>query len=91
MHVYLANDGKYRQGWSHKILIPTAEDLLLFALLDAACNDGQDVRIPTPDWAVHRLKGGTKDFMMVRRMVVGEGRVDYWIPGSGKYEGERDC
>jgi hypothetical protein len=84
MRVYLDSDGKYKNGWSHKVLIPTERDMQWFAMLDATANEG--------GYAVINLGGFLEDDVQAATRWPGfEGRVHYNIPGSGKYEGERDC
>lgn len=79
MHVYLDKYGRYRNAWSHKILIPSEENLRWIAMLDVAADERGNAMLEINNalWAQRREDGNTT--------------VNYWIPGAGKYEGEREC
>jgi len=89
MRVYLDEEGKYRQAWSHKVLIPTEDNLRWIAMLDAAADEKGNAFFA--DVEVVENKPGFTLSSGASRTINNSGRVVYTFPGKGTYEGERDC
>lgn len=75
--MYLAPDGKYRNWWSHKVLIPTEEQTAAFALLDAATDDEGRAYISGVGTKVYEYSARCRELFAF-----------YNVPGDGTYEGE---
>lgn len=85
MHVYLDEDGNYRNNWSDYTLIPSEDDLRWIAMLDAAADRTGSAILPCG----LSEKDGTPSSAL--RGVNNKGVVSYIIPGSGRYIEDRDC
>lgn len=82
MQVYLADDGTYKNTWSHRTLIPTEEQLGWFAMLDAAANERGVAKLMDDKFECSRTESLT---------LAGKRYTHYIIKGTGKYIGDKEC